>query len=232
MHGANRSMKATSSWMCRWCAIFRSFKSFSVNGAGAINDYSTSGQAETWRLGRNGSRSMICASGDPFAGHPGSYALRLFQSQTGNISGLVDYFTQTGGSVVNVSGGNPNLVPEVARNTTAGCPTSRVGCLISTLPSTTTMSSSTTRSPVSAAPLRKPSKFASRRRHRPLQPGGTAVSDHQYESANYPTLNYNVKQNVALTYAEGVDIAIGYQSDLARGIPVDRRYRPALPVVA
>ena len=34
--------------------------------------------------------------------------------------------------------------------------------------------------------------------------------------ANYPTRNYNVKQNVALTYAEGVNIALDYEADLGR----------------
>lgn len=34
--------------------------------------------------------------------------------------------------------------------------------------------------------------------------------------ANYPTLNYNVKQNVARVYAEGVDVAINYEADLHR----------------
>ena len=198
---------------------FPLIEALSVNGAGRLTHYSTSGQAETWRLGLDWQpiadlRLRATRSRDIRA--PTLYD--LFQNQTGNISGLVDYLTNTGGSVVNVTGGNPHLVPEVARNTTAGI-SYQPGWLpnfdasldyyhavidnaIAVVSGSSTQTEQICIASAGTSPL-------CGLVIRPFPITNTSA-------ANYPTLNFNVKQNVALTYAEGVDIAIGYESDLAR----------------
>jgi outer membrane receptor protein involved in Fe transport len=188
------------------------------SGAARYTQYSTSGPAETWRLGLqwrpiDDLRFRATRSRDIRA--PTLYD--LFQNQSSQISGLVDYLTSAGGSVLNVLGGNPNLVPEVARNTTAGF-VYTPGWLPNFLfqvdyyhavidNAIATVSGS--------APATQQICIAS---------GGTSplcdlvVRPYPITNttpANYPTLNYNVKQNVALVYAEGIDFTAGYETDLS-----------------
>src|SRR3569833_2094350 len=194
-------------------------KALSMNSAGRISHYSTSGQAETWRVGLEWQpvqdlRLRATRSRDIRA--PTLYD--LFQSQTGNISGLVDYLTNTGGSVVNVSGGFLLLVFVVARNTTAG-----VSYQPSWLPNFN--ASLDYFHAVIDNAIAVVSGSSTQIEQICIASGGTSplcslvirpFPITNTSAANYPTLNYNVKQNVALIYAEGVDIAIGYESDLAR----------------
>jgi iron complex outermembrane receptor protein len=193
-------------------------QALSVNAAGRITNYSSSGQAETWRIGVDWQifddlRFRATRSRDIRA--PTLYD--LYQNQSGIISGLVDYLTQTGGSVVNISGGNPKLVPEVARNTTAGF-VYQPGWLqnfsasidyyhvvinnaIATVSGSSTQTEQICINSGGTSPLCNLVV-------RPFPITNTTA-------ANYPTLNYNVKQNVALNYAEGIDVAVNYETDLS-----------------
>ena len=139
------------------------------------------------------------------------------QGQAGNISGLVDYLTNTSGSVVNIIGGNPGLKPEVARNTTTGIAWqprwlpgftasldyyhARIDNAISTVSGTAPQTEQICIASGGVSPLCKLVV-------RPFPVTNTSP-------ANYPTLNYNVKQNVALIYAEGADIALNYETALS-----------------
>lgn len=93
----------------------------SVSAAGRFTHYSTSGSVQTWRLGLEwqpapGLNIRATRSRDIRA--PTLYD--LYQGQTATISGYTDYLTGTNGQILNVSKGNPDLKPEVARNITIG----------------------------------------------------------------------------------------------------------------
>ena len=218
MHGANSVYEGDLELDVPLLKDLPLIQALSVNGAGRITHYSTSGQAETWRLGVDWQifddlRFRATRSRDIRA--PTLYD--LFQSQTGTISGLVDFLTSTGGSVVNITGGNPNLVPEVARNTTAGFVyqpswlSNFTGSVdyyhvvidnaIATVSGSATGTEQICINSGGTSPLCSLVV-------RPFPITNTTPT-------NYPTLNYNVKQNVALNYAEGVDIAVNYETDLS-----------------
>jgi len=96
-------------------------RSLSLSAAGRLTHYSISGMATTWRLGLQweptpgltirGTRSRDIRA-------PTLY--ELYQGQSATISGYNDLLTNANGQILNVSKGNPNLVPEVAKNITAG----------------------------------------------------------------------------------------------------------------
>jgi outer membrane receptor protein involved in Fe transport len=193
--------------------------SFGLNGAARYTRYSTSGQAETWRLGLqwrpvHDLRLRATRSRDMRA--PTLYD--LFQARTGNISGLVDYLTQSGGSVLNIKGGNPNLVPEVARNTTAGFVYTPAW-----LPNFTFSADYYHAAIDNAIAVISGSDTATQQIC--INSDGTSllcdllVRPYPITNttpANYPMLNYNVNQNVALIYAEGVDITANFAVDLTK----------------
>ena len=219
MHGANSVYEGDLELDVPLVKDLPLIEALSVNGAGRITNYSTSGQAETWRIGIDWQilddlRMRASISRDIRA--PTLYD--LFQGQTGTISGLVDYLTNTGGSIVTITGGNPNLVPEVARNSTAGF-VYQPGWLsdfsatidyhhvvinnaIATVSGSATQTEQICIASGGVSPLCNLVV-------RPFPITDTAA-------ANYPTLSYNVKQNVALNYAEGVDVALNYETDLDR----------------
>jgi outer membrane receptor protein involved in Fe transport len=217
MHGANSVYEGDIELEVPLLRDLPLIQALSVNGAGRATTYSSSGQVQTWRIGVDWQTTYdirLRATRSQDIRAPTLYD--LFQSQTGNISGLVDYLTNTGGSVVNIAGGNPNLKPEVAHTTTAGMvwqPRWLSGfsgsldyyhMLIDNAIATVSGAASQTEQVCIASGGTSP---LCNLVMRPFPITNTSA-------ANYPTLNYNVKQNVALTYAEGVDIALNYELDL------------------
>lgn len=92
-----------------------------VNGAVRLTDYSTSGTVTTWKVGATYEpipdiRFRGTLSRDIRA--PSLYELFAGQNQT--TSPLTDPLTNTSGSVDVITGGNPDLQPEVAKTFTAG----------------------------------------------------------------------------------------------------------------
>jgi outer membrane receptor protein involved in Fe transport len=95
--------------------------SLSINGAGRVTDYSTSGTVVTWKAGAlydpiDGIRFRLTRSRDIRA--PTLY--ELFAGQTITRLGVLDKLTGLNVSTQSVSGGNPNLKPEIANTLTAG----------------------------------------------------------------------------------------------------------------
>jgi outer membrane receptor protein involved in Fe transport len=96
-------------------------KTASISAAGRFTHYSTSGSTQTWRLGLEwqpvaGMNIHATRSRDIRA--PTLY--ELYEGRTSTISGYTDYLTGANGQIQNISQGNPNLKPEVARNVTVG----------------------------------------------------------------------------------------------------------------
>jgi outer membrane receptor protein involved in Fe transport len=219
MHGANSVHESDIELDVPLLKNLPLVRLLSVNGAARYTYYSSSGQAETWRLGLDWQvvddlHLRATRSRDIRA--PTLYD--LYQGQSGNISGLVDFLTSTGGSVVNIMGGNPNLMPEVAHNTTMGlvyqpgwlknfsASVDYYHAVINNAIATINGSAPQTQQICIASSGNSP---LCNLVVRPFPITNTTP-------ANYPTLNYNVKQNVALIYAEGVDVAINYEADLQR----------------
>jgi outer membrane receptor protein involved in Fe transport len=217
MHGANSVYEGDIELDVPLLRNLPLVRLLSVNSAARYTHYSSSGQAETWRIGLDWQvvddlHLRATRSRDIRA--PTLYD--LYQGQTGNISGLVDFLTSTGGSVVNIMGGNPNLVPEVAHNTTTGL-VYQPGWLKSFSASVDYYHA------VINNAIANVSGSTTQTQQICIASGGTSPLCNlvvrpfpitNTTPANYPTLNYNVKQNVALIYAEGVDIAINYETDL------------------
>jgi outer membrane receptor protein involved in Fe transport len=96
-------------------------RTLSASAAGRFTHYSTSGSVQTWRLGLEwqpapGLNIRATRSRDIRA----PTLFDLYQGQTATISGYTDFLTGANGQILNISKGNPDLVPEVARNITVG----------------------------------------------------------------------------------------------------------------
>jgi outer membrane receptor protein involved in Fe transport len=92
-----------------------------LDGAYRLTDYSTSGEADTWKIGlewlmTDEVRLRAARSQDIRA----PTLFDLYQAPLTSSSGILDPLTNTSGSVNTAQAGNPALKPEVAHNTTAG----------------------------------------------------------------------------------------------------------------
>ncbi len=193
-------------------------KTLSVSGAARYTHYSISGDANTWRLGLTWqpvSDLTFTATRSRDIRAPTLYD--LFQGQSGTISGATDYLTGASGQVINVSQGNRDLVPEVARNITAGV-TYRPSWLphfstgfdyfqvnIDNAIASVTGDSATTEKLCIASGGTSPLCDLV---VRPYPITNTTA-------ANYPTLNYIEKENIAKAYAKGFDVHLDYASELS-----------------
>ena len=188
-----------------------------VNGAVRYTDYSTTGSVVTWKVGVNYAptsdlRLRFTRSRDIRA--PSIY--ELFAGRQLVQPAFLDPHTNTSGFPLQSSEGNPNLVPEVAKTLTAGAvyrPSWAPGLSVSvdyydisisdaigTIPAATMAAQCETSN--GASPLCdnivRPLPFANR------------------TSANFPSLILNRNLNIAQLDTHGVDVEIGYATDLDR----------------
>jgi outer membrane receptor protein involved in Fe transport len=198
----------------------------SFNGAYRYTQYSAAGNgtrsafsANTWKLGLEWQmfddlKFRAARSRDIRA----PTLWDLYQQRLNAPSDATDPLTGTGGRVIVVTGGNPNLKAEVARNTTAGAvytPGWLPGFSVSM--DYFKISIGNAIGAVNGlSPAVQKLCLAS--------PGGSSpycalvqrpISYNDTSPANYPTLAYNLNQNVASIHAEGVDLEINYQTDLS-----------------
>ena len=96
--------------------------SLNVNLAGRYTNYSTSGGVQTWKIGLNyGVNDLIRFRSTLSVDIRAPNLYDLYQPTTiSSGSGYFDIHTQTQNNTQVVSGGNPNLQPEIARTFTAG----------------------------------------------------------------------------------------------------------------
>ncbi|MCG2840339.1 TonB-dependent receptor [Sandaracinobacter sp. RS1-74] len=97
------------------------FDSLDLNGAIRVTDYSTSGTVTTWKLGatwRPVADLLLRATRSRDIRAPNLF--ELFAGNQSNISLLVDPVSGLTQNVPQVSGGNPDLKPEVAQTLTLG----------------------------------------------------------------------------------------------------------------
>jgi outer membrane receptor protein involved in Fe transport len=211
-----------------------------VNGAVRYTDYSSSGTVTTWKAGLNyepveGVRFRFTESRDIRA----PTLFDLYSGTTISILNVNDPHTGVNNVISVQGGGNPNLLPEVARTSTAGVvysptwlPRFQVSLdyyniLITNAIATINGASTAVLQECEASGGTSPLCATIVRPH--------PFSDHS--AANFPTLVYNLNQNIAQTYTHGIDVEASYNLDLAElGAPlpglVDLRllyaYQPVL----
>jgi outer membrane receptor protein involved in Fe transport len=196
-----------------------------VNGAVRYTDYSSSGPATTWKVGLNY---------EPIP----DLRFRLSESRDIRAPTLADLYSGTTISILNVNdphtgvnnvirvqgGGNPNLVPEVARTSTAGVVYTphwlprfsvsfdyyniMIANAIGAINGAQTAVLQECENSGGASPVCSTIV-------RPLP-----FSDHS--AANFPTLVYNLNQNIAQTYTHGFDVEAHYDfnlTDVSQNLP-------------
>lgn len=190
---------------------------FTIDAAYRYTYYSTSGATDSWKLGAYwqmfedfGLRAAL--SRDIRA----PTLFDLFQQPLTTNSGINDTLTSTSGTVNTVRSGNPSLKPEVAENRTAGfvftpdwLPGFRVSAdyfhvgldnAIGTVEGSTPIVQNICLESGGTSPLC--SLIV-----RPFPLSNTTPE-------NFPTLFYNVKQNIARTYSEGFDVEAELRTSL------------------
>ena len=194
-----------------------------LNGAFRYTDYSTSGDAQTWKLGLDWQplddlhlRAM--QSRDIRA----PTIFDLYQGQQVTIVGHQDLLTSSGGSVDLEAQGNPNLVPEVSRNTILGL-TYMPGWLRH-------FSASLDYYRISISHAIGVVSGTSPDVENACNASGGESSFCQYivrphpisdtSLANYPILLTSQKLNTASVRTEGIDVELGYTADLSELDPV------------
>jgi iron complex outermembrane receptor protein len=182
-----------------------------------FTSYSTSGRTDTWKLGLEwqmlddlrlrGARSQDIRALTLFD---------LFQAPLISSSGINDPLTNTSGSVNTSQAGNRALKPEVAHNTTVG--------LIYTPQWLRDFSAS-----VDYFHINIDNAIGTVTGNNPitqnlcLASGGASplcglivrpISYNDTSPANFPLQFFQLKENLAKTYSEGLDIEANYQADL------------------
>ncbi|HEU0096044.1 MAG TPA: TonB-dependent receptor, partial [Rhizomicrobium sp.] len=193
-------------------------QSLSGSLAGRFTQYSISGSAQTWRLGLEWQPIddvKIRATRSRDIRAPTLYD--LYQGQSATISGYNDFLTNANGQILNQSQGNPKLVPEVARNTTAGIayqpswlPNFSASldyfhvAIDNAISSVSGISNTTEKICIASGGVSPLCSLVVR----PFQITNTTP-------ANAPTLNLNEKENIALNYAEGIVVGVDYAKSLS-----------------
>lgn len=96
-------------------------KSLDINAAGRYTNYSTSGSVETWKAGFSYQPvSDIRFRGTISRDIRAPTLYELFSGVTTQIQTITDYLTKKTGQVLQLSSGNPNLKPEIAKTLTGG----------------------------------------------------------------------------------------------------------------
>ncbi|HEY2010483.1 MAG TPA: TonB-dependent receptor [Rhizomicrobium sp.] len=190
----------------------------SFNGAYRYTNYSISGSANTWKAGLEWQildDVKIRATRSRDFRAPTLWD--LYQQPSTSSSGYADQLTGINQSTASISGGNPNLKPEVARNTTAGVVftprwapgfsfsadyfhiaiDNAIGQVSGSNPSVQNICiSSGGTSPLCSLTVR------------PFPITNTSP-------ANFPTSYYTLNENVSHVYAEGIDFEADYETDLS-----------------
>ena len=206
-------------------------QSLAVSGAYRYTQYSASGNgvshsdfsANTWRVGVEWQlfddlKVRATRSRDIRA----PTLWDLYQQQVISTSGISDPLTGVAGSANTVTGGNPALKPEVARNTTAG--------VVYTPGWFTGFSASFDYFHVAIDnAIGAVNGLAANIQALCLaSPGGSSpycglvqrpISYNSTAPGNFPTLIFSLNQNIAQIYAEGADIEANYQTEMSAIVP-------------
>jgi outer membrane receptor protein involved in Fe transport len=196
----------------------------SLNAAYRYTSYSTSGggthstfNANTWKIGLEWSvnddvRFRLSESRDMRA----PTLWDLYQEQEVSSSGIFDPLTNQAGSANTVVGGNPNLKPEVSHNYTAGLVLTPNW--IPNLTASVDYYHIKINNAIGSVGGLNTTIYDLCQSTGAPQYCGLVVRPGAYNDpspGNFPTLIYNVSQNVALAAVEGVNTEIDYATDLS-----------------
>ena len=186
--------------------------------AGRHTDYSTSGAVDTWKIGATWQvNDDVRLRGGTSIDIRAPTLNDLYSPATSNSGPFLDPLTNFNpGGIQTVSGGNPNLIPEVARTYTAGAvftPTFIPGLTMSADYYSITLTNAIVNVSGSSAPIANLC----------IASGGTSPFCSLYErpfpytnttQANYPTLLRSQLLNAAFNVLEGQDYEVNYGFDL------------------
>jgi iron complex outermembrane receptor protein len=189
----------------------------SVDGAYRYTHYSTAGPANTWKVALDWQVvDALRLRGSYSRDIRAPTLFDLFQGPLTSSSGINDFLTNTSGSVNTTQAGNPALKPEVAHNGTAGFVYSPAWLRDFSLSADyfhiaidNAIGTVTGNSPIT--------------QNLCLASGGTSplcdlivrpISYNGTSPANFPLQFFQLKENIAKTYAEGFDLQANYQTDL------------------
>jgi outer membrane receptor protein involved in Fe transport len=196
----------------------------SVNSAYRYTQYAASGEgshssfsANTWKVGLEWSvnddvRFRMSESRDMRA----PTLWDLYQQQVISTSGITDPLTGGAGSVNTVGGGNPNLKPEKSYNYTAGVVLTPQW--IPNLTASVDYFHIKINNAIGSVGGLNTTIYQLCQSTGAPQYCGLVVRPGAYNDpspGNFPTLVYNVSQNVALQEVEGINAELGYISDLS-----------------
>jgi iron complex outermembrane receptor protein len=212
------------------------FKNLSTDLAGRYTNYSTSGEAYTWKIGANWQvedniRFRGTASVDIRAPNLND----LFQPAGLSTTGFTDLLTNVSNSTQLQSSGNSKLVPEVAHTHSVGVvltPTFIPGLLVSVDWYKTAMSGAITNTSFTNNAIQQFCNASAPAYNSPyctLVVRPLPVGDPNYTSAaNYPSRVLSAPANSAKVQMEGFDIEIDYGFDLGDimdGLPGSVNFR-------
>ena len=194
-------------------------QSLDADLAGRYTDYSISGGVETWKVGLDWHlNDSVRFRGTTSIDIRAPTLNDLYSPQTSNSGPFLDPLTNFNpGGIQTVSGGNPNLVPEVARTYTGGVvltPSFIPGLTISADYYSINLHNVITRISGTSAPIANLC----------IASGGTSQFCSLYDRpfpytnttpANYPTLIRSQLLNAAFNTTEGQDYEIDYGFNMA-----------------
>jgi iron complex outermembrane receptor protein len=196
----------------------------SVNGAYRYTQYAAAGDgshssfsANTWKVGAEWSvnddvRLRMSESRDMRA----PTLWDLYQQQEISTSGITDPLTGLAGSANTVTGGNPNLKPETSYNYTAGVVATP--SFIPNLTASVDYFHIKIDNAIGSVGGLDTTIYQDCQATGASQFCGLVVRPGAYNStapSNFPTLIYNVNQNVALQEVEGFNAEVDYANDLS-----------------
>ncbi len=196
----------------------------SLNGAYRYTQYAAAGEgshssfsANTWKIGAEWSvnddvRFRMSESRDMRA----PTLWDLYQQQEVSTSGITDLLTGVAGSANTVTGGNPNLKPEVSYNYTAGVVVTP--SWIPNLTASVDYFHIKIDNAIGSVGGENVTIFKDCQATGAPQYCGLVVRPGAYNDpspSNFPTLIYNVNQNIALQEVEGFNAEVDYVNDLS-----------------
>jgi iron complex outermembrane recepter protein len=189
----------------------------SFDGAYRYTHYSTAGPANTWKVALDWQIvDDVRARGSYSRDIRAPTLFDLFQGPLTSSSGIIDFLTNTSGSVNTTQAGNPALKPEVAHNATAG--------IVYTPSWLRNLSLS-----VDYFHIAIDNAIGTVNGGNPivqnlcLASGGSSplcalivrpISYNDTSPANFPLQFILLKENIAKTYTDGFDFQANYQADL------------------
>jgi outer membrane receptor protein involved in Fe transport len=189
----------------------------SFDGAYRYTHYSTAGPANTWKVALDWQAiDDIRLRGSYSRDIRAPTLFDLFQGPLTSSSGISDSLTNTSGNVNTTQAGNPDLKPEVAHNATAGLVFTPWDDISLSLDYFHIDINNAIGAVTGGNPIIQNLCLASSGTSPLCKLIVRPISYNDTSSANFPLQFFQLKENIAKTYTEGIDLQANYQVELSR----------------